>query len=180
METLAQKFIGSSELFTAVAAVNRAQRTRIVDLLVTRFGSLSGIRIAILGAAFKANTDDLRDSPALALARDLRDREGDVAIYDPVANGHLRAFARGWLTVARSAHTAIRGADVLIVATEWPEFASLDFARLRGLMRGNLVVDGRGILEADRIRALGFDFFSFVGSSNSAEALQHRTAVATA
>lgn len=180
METLAQRFTGSAELFSAVAAVNRAQRTRILDLLAGRFGPLGGVRIAILGASFKANTDDLRESPALALARQLRELDGEVAIYDPVANGELRSLARGWLTVTRSAHTAIRGADVLVVATEWPEFASLDFARVRRLMRGTLVVDGRGILDGDRIRALGFDFFSFVGSYSPSEALPHRAAVATA
>jgi UDPglucose 6-dehydrogenase len=84
VEQLARRFTDSSGFFGAVAAVNRAQRYRIVDLLHERFGVIAERRVAVLGATFKANTDDLRDSPALALARQLAELHADVTVYDPV------------------------------------------------------------------------------------------------
>ncbi len=165
LEHLARRFSGPADLFGAVAAVNRGQRARIVDLLVGRFGSLAGRRIGMLGAAFKANTDDLRESPALALARQLAELHADVVAYDPAANAQLRAERRGGLRVARSALAAARGADALIVATEWPEFGSLDLPSVRRVMRGSLLVDARGIVDADAARRAGFDLFSFASSA---------------
>ncbi len=161
VENLARRFTGSADLFAAVAAVNRAQRSRVVDLLTAKLGDLTGKRVCILGASFKANTDDLRDSPALSLARELRDLGAEVTTFDPAANGALHLLAKGWLGVARSAPGAAQGADALVIATDWPEFASLDYARIRQVMRGPLLVDARGIVRAQPIRDLGFEFHSF-------------------
>ncbi len=161
IENLARRYARSADLFTAVAALNRGQRSRIVDLLASRFGDLEGKRICILGASFKANTDDLRDSPAMALARELKELRAEVIIFDPVANGALHTLARGWMGVARSAYGAATTADALIIATDWPEFASLDFVRIRQLMRGTLLIDARSMVSAAAVRDLGFEFFSF-------------------
>jgi len=160
IEQLARRFTESSGFFGAVASVNRAQRSRIVDLLLERFGSIAARRVAVLGATFKANTDDLRDSPALALARQLAELHAEVLVYDPVASQQLRVVAPT-LTVARSAIAAARGADVTILATEWPEFASLDLATLRRTMRGTLLVDARGLFDVAAAHAAGLDYFSF-------------------
>jgi UDPglucose 6-dehydrogenase len=160
MEQLARRFTDASGFFAAVAAVNRAQRSRIVDLLHERFGTLADKRVAVLGATFKANTDDLRDSPALALARNLVELHAEVTIYDPVAAAQLRAM-RPVIRLARTAMAAARGADVAIVATEWPEFATLDLTALRRSMRGTLLVDGRGLFDVTAAHLAGFDYFSF-------------------
>jgi UDPglucose 6-dehydrogenase len=160
MEQLARRFTDSSGFFSAVAAVNRAQQSRIVELLQSRFSALADLRIAMLGATFKANTDDLRDSPALALARQLSDLHADVAVYDPVASTQLRAV-RPALHVARTALAAVRAADVTIVATEWPEFASLDLFAVRRAMRGSLLIDGRGVFDVGSAHQAGLDYFSF-------------------
>jgi UDPglucose 6-dehydrogenase len=160
VEQLARRFTDSSGLFTAVAAVNRAQRARVVDLLHERFGTFAGKRIAVLGATFKANTDDLRDSPALALARNLAELHAEVTIYDPVAAAQLRTI-RPAIRIARTAMAAVRGADVTIVATEWPEFATLDLAVMRRSMRGALLVDARGLFDVIAAHGAGFDYFSF-------------------
>lgn len=160
IEQLARRFTDSSGFFGAVAAVNRAQRSRIVDLLHDRFGSVAERRVAVLGATFKANTDDLRDSPALALAQQLAELHARVSVYDPVASQQLRAVAPT-LSVARSALAAARGADVTIVATEWPEFAALDLAALRRTMRGTLLVDARGLFDVGSAHSAGLDYFSF-------------------
>lgn len=160
IEQLARRFTDSSALFAAVASVNKAQRSRVVDLLIDRFGAIADRRVAILGATFKANTDDLRDSPALALARQLAELHADVVVYDPVAATQLRSVASE-LRLGRSALAAVKGADATVVATEWPEFASLDLAAVRRAMRGNLLIDARGLFDIDSANRAGLDYFSF-------------------
>ncbi len=160
IEQLARRFTDAPGFFAAVAAVNRAQRSRVVDLLIERFGAVGDRRIAVLGATFKANTDDLRDSPALYLARQLAELHAEVVVYDPVAAPQLKVLAPE-LHIARSALAAARGADATIVATEWPEFATIDLAAVRRVMRGTLLVDGRGLFDVESAHRAGLDYFSF-------------------
>lgn len=160
VEQLARRYTESSALFAAIGAVNEAQRARVVDLLLDRFGTLERRRIAILGAAFKANTDDLRDSPAFSLACQLAELHAGVAVYDPVAGAQLRSLAPQ-LEVARTALAAARGADATVVATEWPEFATLDLLAVRRAMSGSLLVDGRGLFDVDAAHRAQLDYFSF-------------------
>ncbi len=160
IEHLARKYDANADLFAAVPRVNRDQRARIVDFLISRFGTIADRRIALLGIAFKAGTDDTRDSAAVALAEQLLALHADVSYYDPVAravlqNGDTRAVS------ARSALGAARGADAVIFATEWPELATIDLAMLRRVMRGNVIVDGRGMVSAEAARMAGFDYFGF-------------------
>lgn len=160
VEHLARMHNANPDLFAAVPRVNRDQRTRVVDHLIARFGSLVGKRIAILGLAFKAGTDDVRDSAAVALGEQLLSLHADLVVYDPVTrtdlrNGSVRA------SVARSALGAARGADAVVFATEWPELAGIDLVKLKKVMRGNVVIDGRGIVPPQKARALGFDYFGF-------------------
>lgn len=165
VEHLARKHDANPDLFGAVLRVNRDQRSRLVDDLLSHFGSLAGRRIALLGLAFKAGTDDTRDSAAVALGEQLLALHADLVVYDPVArldlvNGDERA------AVARSALGAARRADATIIATEWPEFAGIDLLALRGAMRGNVLVDGRGVISPGAARAAGFDYFGFGRGGN--------------
>ena len=160
VEQLARRFSGSAGFFADVAAVNRAQRARVVDVLTERFGAVAGRRVAVLGATFKANTDDLRDSPALYLARQLAELHAVVTVYDPVAGPQLRKVAPE-LHVARSAMIAVRRADATVVATEWPEFATLELAAVRGAMSGTLLIDARGLFDLAAAHRAGLDYFSF-------------------
>ena len=109
--------------------------------------------------------NDFSQSPGLALARQLRGLHADVVVYDPVALSGLNdKRGRGpWLVMARSALGAARRADALVVASEWPEFAALDLVALRETMRGAILVDGRGILDADAAGRAGFQFFTLDG-----------------
>jgi UDPglucose 6-dehydrogenase len=116
--------------------------------------------VTVLGATFKANTDDLRESPALAFARQCAELHAEVTVYDPVAVRQLRSL-RPQLKIARSAMAAGRGADVVVVATEWPEFATLDLPALRRGMRGTLLIDARGMFDVASAHAAGLDYFSF-------------------
>ena len=120
---------------------------------------LAGARIALLGLAFKANTDDVRESPALSLARYLREAGATVVGTDPRAIGNACRADPDLLTVDTVAE-AMAGADAVLVATEWREFAELDWRDLAGRMAGDLVYDTRDILAADEVRAAGLRYAS--------------------
>ena len=134
----------------------RAIVRRLEDLLGGD-GALSGKRIALLGLAFKANTDDVRESPALALARFMRARGASVAGYDPQAGENARR-ADGELVVADDVATAVTDADAVVVATEWPAFAALDWRELAACLRGDLVYDTRNVAAADDVRGAGLRY----------------------
>jgi UDPglucose 6-dehydrogenase len=119
--------------------------------------NLSGKRIALLGLAFKPGTDDVRSSPALALARRLLDAGADVVGYDPEAATEAAAEVPG-LRLAGDAYEAAAGAHCLVLATEWPEFAALDVARLGRTMAHRVVVDGRNLFDPAAMEAAGFRY----------------------
>ncbi len=125
---------------------------RVAELLGRTGGSLAGVRVGLLGLAFKAETDDVRESPALALAARLRDVGADVAGYDPKAEGNARRADPALVTAPTPLELA-QGRDVLLVATEWREFASLDWGTIAHAMRGDLVYDARNVV--DRAAAAG-------------------------
>jgi UDPglucose 6-dehydrogenase len=142
-----------ADLFAAVLKVNDDATEHVVRLLRKHGGGVRGRVIAVLGLAYKAGTDDTRDSRAVALARRLVALGARVHVYDPVARlpgrpGHsIRQFA--------TAMTATSGAAITVIATEWPEFGHLDGFALRASMRGDLVLDARGIVDAEALRGAG-------------------------
>ncbi|MGE5595167.1 MAG: UDP-glucose dehydrogenase family protein [Hyphomicrobiales bacterium] len=146
------------QLLRSVMEINADQRFRTVQKLRQALGTLEGVRVGILGAAFKANTDDTRNSPALELATLLHHEGAEVAIYDPVVPpDRIRAGAPN----ARPAATplaAADGAEALVVATDWPEFKTLDLRPLRVVMTGSLLVDARNCMDPARVRRAGFQY----------------------
>ena len=144
-------------LLREVDAVNMRQRARTVDLAMSLVDGLEEPRLAVLGAAFKAESDDVRDSPALDVAGILQARGARVSIYDPRAGANVRR-ARPMLHVADSVHEACTGAQLVLVLTEWSEFASLDPVSLRETVDRPTVIDGRLLLDRDKWRAAGWDF----------------------
>ena len=145
-------------LAVAVDAVNASQPEKAADQLATELsGDLGGRRVALLGLAFKAGTDDIRDSPALALAQALRDRGATVVGCDPkAAAAAVRQFP--WLTVGDGPHEAAQDADVVVLATEWPEYITLNPADLAAVMRGELLFDARNALDPASVRAAGLRY----------------------
>ena len=143
------------QLLTAVIEVNELQKRRVVGKLQKHLGSLVGKRVALLGLAFKANTDDMREASSLVLSARLQADGAQVVAYDPVAEAEARKLMPN-VTFASSALEALDGADACIVVTEWPEFGQLDWPASRERMAGNVVVDGRNFLDADALRAAGF------------------------
>ena len=145
------------QLLTAVIEVNELQKRRVVGKLQKHLGSLVGRRVALLGLAFKANTDDMREASSLVLAARLQADGATVSAYDPVAEAEARKLMPG-VTFADSALGALQGADACIVVTEWPEFAQLDWADVARRMAGSLVVDGRNFADRDAVLAAGLRY----------------------
>jgi UDPglucose 6-dehydrogenase len=151
------------DLFVVQAAirVNQRQRHFIPDKILDRFGGrLQGRRFAVWGMAFKANTDDLRESPALGVVDMLLDHRATVTAYDPQAMDNVRRNYADRIILAPDAYAALNGADALIVATEWNEFRRPDFERMKQLMRTRIVFDGRNLFDPAPMRDLGFEYFS--------------------
>ncbi len=145
------------QLLTSVIEVNELQKRRLIGKLERHLGSLHGKRVALLGLAFKADTDDMREAASLVLAARLESEGASVAAYDPVAAERARALLPG-VKVAPSALEAIDGADAAMLVTEWPEFAELDWATVAERMRNPLIVDGRNYLDPEAIRAAGIAY----------------------
>jgi UDPglucose 6-dehydrogenase len=143
------------QLLTAVIEVNELQKRRVIGKLQKHLGSLVGKRVALLGLAFKANTDDMREASSLVLAARLQADGARVRAYDPIAAGEASKLMQG-VELADSALEAARGADAIVLVTEWPEFAELDWSELAAACAGRVVIDGRNFLDAERLRAAGF------------------------
>ena len=142
------------QLLNAVIEVNELQKRRVVSKLQRHLGPLAGKRIALLGLAFKPNTDDMRGASSIVLAARLRAEGAEVRAYDPVAEQEARELMPA-LQYASSAEEALSGADAMVLVTEWPEFVQLDFSQVAAAMRGNVVIDGRNALDAKAVRAAG-------------------------
>ncbi len=145
------------QLLTSVIEVNELQKRRVVGKLQKHLGSLVGKRIALLGLAFKANTDDMREASSLVLAARLQADGAQVSAYDPVAEDEARKLMVG-VEFADSPAGALDGADACIIVTEWPEFAELDWQELAERMPGRLVIDGRNFLDRQQVREAGLQY----------------------
>src|ERR1700733_9037792 len=142
------------QLLTAVIEVNELQKRRVVGKLQKHLGSLVGRQIALLGLAFKSNTDDMREASSLVLAARLQADGAKVRAYDPVAEEQARKLMVG-VEFADGALGAVEGADACVLVTEWPEFAELDWQEMAQRMSGRLVIDGRNFVDPDTVRAAG-------------------------
>ena len=150
----------------AASAANASSQSRFVQRIEGALGGVSGRTIGLLGLAFKAGTDDVRDSPALGVAARLLDRGAVVQAYDPEAGANALRDVPG-LDLRPSAEAALDGADVAVIATEWPEFAALDWAAILPSMRSPLVIDGRRLLDARAMKRLGFRYLA-IGTPDAA------------
>jgi UDPglucose 6-dehydrogenase len=145
------------QLLTAVIEVNELQKRRAIGKLQKHLGSLVGKEIALLGIAFKPNTDDIREATSLVLAGRLQSEGAHVRVYDPIAAMRARDLLSG-ARVCDSAEDALEGADAAVLVTEWPEFRELDWAAAHDSMRRPLMVDGRNFLDGDLLQAAGFAY----------------------
>jgi UDPglucose 6-dehydrogenase len=142
------------QLLNAVIEVNELQKRRVMSKLHKHLGTLVGKRVALLGLAFKPNTDDMREATSLVLSARLQADGANVVAYDPVAEDEARKLIQG-VEFAQSAQDCVAGADAVVLVTEWAEFKELDWAAVREAMAGTLLIDGRNALDAEAIRAAG-------------------------
>jgi UDPglucose 6-dehydrogenase len=144
------------DLLTTVDGINLGRRERVISLARGAVrGELAGKRIAVLGAAFKPNSDDIRDSPSLAISGQLADEGAVVAVHDPVAMGNA-ARVRPDLRYADSVHQAAEDADLVLHLTEWADYRAIDPAALRAIVASPVLIDGRCTLDAAVWRAAGW------------------------
>jgi UDPglucose 6-dehydrogenase len=144
------------QLLTSVIEVNELQKRRTIGKLQKHLGSLVGKEVALLGLAFKPNTDDIREATSLVLSGRLQGEGAHVRVYDPVASRAADEMLGG-ATISASALEAVDGADAVVLVTEWPEFGELDWAgEVRTRMRRPIVVDGRNFLDRDALIQAGF------------------------
>lgn len=159
-------------MMRGVIEVNEEQRRRMVDKILLGAqrsrapGALDGVRIGVLGLSFKAGTDDLRESPALAVIGQLQQLGAEIVVHDPTAvdglDEHRRQlmarFVRGAIRIVPTPLEVAEGADVVAIATEWDEYRAIDPAAFAAVMRGRSIVDMRNVLDPIRVRAAGLDY----------------------
>jgi UDPglucose 6-dehydrogenase len=143
------------QLLTSVIEVNELQKRRVVNKLKKHLGTLVGKEIGLLGLAFKPNTDDMREASSVVLASRLQGEGARVRAYDPVAEERAEELITG-ARMCDTALDAIEGVDAAVIVTEWPEFAELDLEEVKSRMKNPVIVDGRNLLDGDKLRAAGF------------------------
>lgn len=145
------------QLLNAVIEVNELQKRRVISKLQKHLGSLVGKKIALLGLAFKPDTDDMREASSLVLSARLQADGAQITAYDPIAEEEARRLIKG-VDFASSALECVQGADAVVLVTEWSEFGDLDWAQAADAMEGTLVVDGRNALDAAAVAAAGLKY----------------------
>lgn len=149
------------EILKAVESVNASQKKVLLPKITGRFGpSLSGMKIAIWGLAFKPNTDDIREAPALELIDELLALGAEVSAFDPEAMNNVKNVLGSKIEYSQTQYGACDGADFLIIATEWPEFRTPDFEKLGSLLKNRVIFDGRNVFDLDTMRRKGFEYYS--------------------
>jgi UDPglucose 6-dehydrogenase len=145
------------QLLNAVIEVNDLQKRRVIGKLQRHLGGLAGRRIALLGLAFKPNTDDMREASSLVLSARLQADGAHVVAYDPVAEEQARRMVVG-IEFADSPLQAVEGVDAAVLVTEWKELVELDWREVSKAMSGDLLIDGRNALEPEAVRAAGLTY----------------------
>ncbi|MGC9347915.1 MAG: UDP-glucose dehydrogenase family protein [Anaerolineae bacterium] len=158
-------------LLHAVMDINRDQRYAPLRKVETCVGDLRGKVVAVLGLAFKPNTDDMRDAPSIDVIRNLQRKGAVVRAYDPVAMDNAVDLLTD-VEMMDNAYDAADGADALVLVTEWNEFKNLDLARVKSLMNEPVLIDGRNIYDPDQARSLGFKYMG-IGRGYDGRGVKH-------
>jgi UDPglucose 6-dehydrogenase len=148
------------QILRAVEQVNEAQKVRLIAKMEGHFGSLKDRTIAVWGLSFKPRTDDMREAPAIAMINGLVARHATVQAYDPQAVRVAKRIFGNRIVLTEKGYDALKGADALVIVTEWNEFRKPDFDRMRKLMRSPVIFDGRNIYSPEQMKGLGFTYFS--------------------
>jgi len=155
----AKKFGENFSLLEEVVRINEQRVPYLLSLIEEKLGNLQAKVVGILGLSFKPNTDDLRDAKSLELIRELLERKCHVKAYDPVAMERCKKIYPQ-VEYCENAYKVAEGADVLVIVTDWNEFKQLNLQKIKQLMRGKLIADGRNIYIPQLVRQVGFDYLS--------------------
>ena len=148
------------KILKAVEQVNTQQKTRLVARMKAHFGSLKGKTVAVWGLAFKPRTDDMREAPSIPLIKALLAEGADVQAYDPEATKVAKGIFGSKVTFTAKNYDALRGADCLVIVTEWSEFRRPDFEKMRKLLRSPVIFDGRNLFTPEQMKQDGFTYYS--------------------
>ena len=149
------------QILNAVENVNAAQKTIIVPKIKAYFNNeLKGKKIALWGLAFKPDTDDIREAPARYIMNLLLEAGAEICAFDPEAMDNIQAIYGDKISFGENCYDVLEGADALLIATEWGVFRNPDFDKVKALLKGKVIFDGRNLYEPNRMEDLGFDYFS--------------------
>lgn len=149
------------KILKAVEDVNAVQKKVLMPKIVQRFGSsLAGKTVALWGLAFKPNTDDIREAPALEMIDDLLHLGAKIQAYDPEAMPNVKAILGDKISFCDTQYEAANNADFLIIATEWPEFRTPDFDVLQESLKAKIIFDGRNVFDLDTMKRQGYEYYS--------------------
>jgi UDPglucose 6-dehydrogenase len=141
--------------------INEKQKTIIIPRIKSHFNNdLKGKEIALWGLAFKPDTDDIREAPALYLIEELTKAGASVTAYDPEGMKNVKKLIGDKISYANDEYEALDGADALLIATEWSLFRTPDFAKLGSLLKNKVIFDGRNLYGIEQMRELGFAYYS--------------------
>jgi UDPglucose 6-dehydrogenase len=148
------------ELLKGVIRVNQNQQEILFEKLKSRFDRLVGLRIAVLGLAFKPNTDDMREAPSIVITKELIESGASVVAYDPVALDNAKKLLDHNITYATSTIEAIKGADAVLILTEWDDFKDLDIGVFKEYMKTPVIFDGRNCYELSIVEKYDVEYYS--------------------
>ena len=148
------------EILQSVLEVNDRQKLRLVDKVKAHFGDLNGKKLALWGLAFKPDTDDIREAPALYMIDELVAAGAEITAFNPEAMDNVKKVKGDKVEFASNGYDALQGADALLIATEWAVFRNPDFNKVAELMPSKIVFDGRNLYELDAMKANGFTYYS--------------------
>ncbi|MDQ6785715.1 MAG: UDP-glucose/GDP-mannose dehydrogenase family protein, partial [Acidobacteriota bacterium] len=157
LSAVAKQFQSESRIVDAVIKVNELQRKAMIPKIKSLLGDLDGKQIAVLGLSFKPETDDLRESPATDIIKELQAHGARIKAYDPVAMEEAKHYLPD-IEYATDEYDAIKGADILVFMTEWNQFRALDMVKVKSLLKTPKIADLRNIYEPKDMRALGFEY----------------------
>jgi len=158
--SVAQEFGYEFRLLDEVNKINEEQRLRFIKKVRAALWTLKNKRVAALGLAFKDGTDDVRESPAIHIIRKLLEEGCHVTAFDPAAMERAKSVLGDQISYAEDAYAAAKGADALLILTEWKEFANLDLARIKDLLSYPIVLDGRNLYSPEEMANAGLNYYS--------------------
>jgi len=154
---IANEYGMTPQILNSIINVNREQRLKIVKKVQDELKIVKGKTIAVLGIAFKPDTDDTREAPSISIMNSLINLGARIKAYDPIVKERPPHLSEK-VDLSKDVYEAIKDADLLIIATEWPEFKNLDYSRIKSLMAHNIIIDGRNLFDKEKLEHLGFKY----------------------